>query len=577
MCKRCKFKFKEPLGKIITCNVVAFNDKDGFCILHSKNENKDPKMFEDAFKFKFDKQEKEEDEINFNSVTFVIPIDFSNKSFEKKIIFQNCKFLSEVNFSGCEFKGEVNFSDSIFEKEVYITTFQPKEKINEIKYTTFYEYTNFQKVTFNGFVNFTNARFEKEVDFNSSKFNDITYFCVTKFNSKADFNSIEYQGEFDFKEARFEKEADFNSSKFNNEIEFFHTTFNGETRFNSIKFKENINFQSTTFNNEINFSNSIFQKEAIFEKTNFLGNVINFSHAEFKDKVNFIDIETLAHTSFDFSNSSFYGRALFRGKEKRLFKNVEVDFSSVFVDSKAPIDFNSVDLSKWIFAHTNLREFRFSDVKFDEKDGRLSLYEKLKDDINESRKNNIFEKLYRELRCNYENQKDYFHAGDFYYWEREYKLKRLKNKEEHSKDGNEFILFLYKFFSGYGESVKNSLISLGFLWLYFAFVYMPSENNFIIYSFYSFINFYNFNFLYIFDTNFTFDFFYKPLVNLESFGKALLHSLQVMCFVRPFDESDKILQFNNNIWFLTAEVIQRIISPIFITLLILAIRQRVKR
>jgi len=531
---------------------------DDYCILHSKNENKNPKEFKDIF----DKlaglnglttnQKK-----HLNSVVFVISI---NLPFYRNILFENCTFTKKVDFIDKTFTEIISFKNCFFNEEFNFYN------------VTFNQQVDFSNSTFKKDVNFINCKFLKDVNFEYAIFNENVNFTNVAFNDKANFSVVKFIGKANFIKSIFNKStyfnlttftnnANFNETTFNIEVNFWETKFNVKANFTKVIFNKETDFWNATFNDKVDFIKTIFNKETDFWETIF-NDKADFSYSQFKDKVNFRDIKTKENSLFNFSHTFFKGRTLFWGQNEQIFKNIFVDFKNVSVEPKVLMAFRNVDLKKWNFAYTDVREFEFTDVEFDKKDARLIAYEtkeykNIKYNFLDDLKNcfrkqkiknnelitkcNVFEKLYRELRFNYENRKEYMYAGDFHYWEKE---NILKNPNTHW--GNKIILFLYKFFSGYSESVFLPILWLFVICIGFAFLYIYLGSFELIW---------------------------------ESFAKALIHSLQLITFTRNIENSNEILGFNNvtSPLFLFFEVIQRIISPIFLTLLILSIRQRLKR
>jgi hypothetical protein len=65
------------------------------------------------------------------------------------------------------------------------------------------------------------------------------------------------------------------------------------------------------------------------------------------------------------------------------------------------------------------------------------------------------ERLYRQLKQNYEDQRDYERASDFHYGEKE-----MRRRSPGTPRGLKALLWLYKVASGYGEHVLPPLLWL---------------------------------------------------------------------------------------------------------------------
>jgi hypothetical protein len=77
------------------------------------------------------------------------------------------------------------------------------------------------------------------------------------------------------------------------------------------------------------------------------------------------------------------------------------------------------------------------------------------------------EQLCRQLKRNYEEQRDYERAGDFHYGEKE-----MRRQNPETSRGHKTLLRLYRVISGYGERIWKPLVVAVGVWVLFALVYL---------------------------------------------------------------------------------------------------------
>ena len=186
-----------------------------------------------------------------------------------------------------------------------------------------------------------------------------------------------------------------------------------------------------------------------------------------------------------FKQSAFEGDVWFVGEniEARIFSGCEVVFEEVTYNSPSTIRFRYADLGRCRFLGTDLRRVDFMGVRWCERVGssewfnRQGLFEEI---ATEDRRGNPWaddrgakkkfagrgnkeaelrpwpeiERLYRELKVNYENRGDYPRAGDFHIGEKE------ARRQYESRCGMKVLLFLYRALSKYGERATPAALWL---------------------------------------------------------------------------------------------------------------------
>ncbi len=332
-----------------------------------------------------------------------------------------------------------------------------------------------------------------------------------------DFRHIHFCGTADFARCTFEA-ANFHGATFEKWADFLGATF-----------KESVSFTRATFN-EVSFIDATFNKEA------------NFRGATFNKRANF-------------SHCTFRGSALFEGSNQRaLVVGAEIDLRSVTLDPLDAVAFRNADLRRCRFLNTDVREIEFTSVEWCRKppmwwplcrkpptwlgDGKLPtwlggkgtvcVYDELCYEDPEKPWGRL-ERLYRELKQNYEDRRDYGRAGDFHFRE-----KQIRKCNPNTSPGHKLLLWLYWGVSGYGERIWPAVAWLVAIVFGCAALYLAAG------------------------------------IAPAGYGSALLYSAQTSFLIRPGGYVlTEIAQW--------VRLVQIVVSPILLGLIALAIRQRLKR
>lgn len=366
---------------------------------------------------------------------------------------------------------------------------------------------DFRHIHFCGTANFADRTFEEWTCFIGATF------------EKADFSRAEFRGPAEFGDATFAK-ATFLGAKFNQPADFYKATFEAAS-FEGAMF-ETAYFSKTTFG-EVDFHWATLKE-------------VDFSEATFCKRA-------------DFSYCTFRGGALFDGSsQSALFAGAEVDFRDVTLDPLNAVAFRNADLSRCRLLNTDAREMEFTSVAWCRKPSRwprgkgtVCVYDELADEDEDVEKAwGRLERLYRELKQNYEGRRDYGRAGDFHFREKE-----MRKHNSHTPLGHKVLLWLYKAVSGYGERIWPAVawlcgVVLGCAALYLVLGITPAGAP-------------------------------TPLVwSGNAYGSALLYSAQTSFFIEP----DGYALTEGAQW---TRLFQAVLSPILLGLIALAVRQRLKR
>lgn len=453
----------------------------GLCILHSMKPDKDKQAFANALA-----NHRQKEAENFAYFVFPESANFRKATFTHQGNFSQTRFLKGADFVEAKFHQGVDFTEAKFGEE-----------------------SLFVQVQFLGRrANFFGAEFINGVSFSGAKFGRGAIFASVKF----------VKGDIRFFMAEFVKGADFRS-----------TEFNGPTLFRGTKFHDGqVLFRGAAFIDGVDFSWAEFSNGAVFEETVFQGDKIDFKYGSFKGK-------------------SLFTSQREEGEENPIpiFSEVgEVNFKRVIIDPPDALTFIEADLTKCLFEDTDLQEVHFTGVQWPKVKRRIGVYD---EGFLKKRTSGPWEKvehLYRKLKKNYEEDRDYERAGHFHYGEKE-----MRRRNPETSIGLKVLLTLYWLFSGYGERCIRPLVWLGVLLVISTFGYL----NWGLWHLYSQWE----------GCRLTFR---SPWDWLQ----AAHYGLQVMALLKPADLVPMgVAKF--------IYTIQSILGPILIGLLALSVRQKLKR
>ena len=508
---------------------------------------------------------------DFSEAVFKGDAVFVAATFRRSANFRGTTFASHADFHQARFMGETSFSQCVFEGLAdFRATFSGEVRFIE---TAFRGFAFFRKSTFDGEAVFRRATFNGKADYWGTTFGYVADFRDTTFEAEAKFFTT-FQGEAKFSKATFAGVAAFREATFADRTYFRAATFAGVADFREATFADRTDFWEATFAGTANFRVAIFENE------------VHFSDATFAGRALFLNTRFMADTSF--SMAAFKVQALFasRSESDRLFaglhKDAVVNFTDITYDPENPPRFKYTDFSKCRFLGTDLLHLDFTGVQwctsvphvlwyrryglYEEVDNENAQGEKWTDATKDSIPSRFrtwasprgneqdhaegdtssvrpwaeIERMYRELKHNYEKQQDYPRAGDFHVGEKEARLRH------ETRWGMKTLLRVYRSVSIYGERATPAALWLTLLIIVSAVGYLtlgvtPGENA-------------------------------EPLSAgvLADWGRALLLSLESTFFpVQSAGFEVLGVRFLN--------VFQRIASPILIALLALALRQRVRR
>ncbi|WP_350291095.1 hypothetical protein [uncultured Croceitalea sp.] len=366
------------------------------------------------------------------------------------------KKQSSFKFSNCTFKEKFTASDSIFKSLIIIES--SSENSTKIKDCHFLDSLRLEKNFFYlfdlnnceiNFSSFSSTTFKGEsFGIFSSSFNKSTSFASSVFSSDVYITYSYFKDNVDFVDSKFFKSNDI-SSVFEKEANFAGAQFTGDSYFNS-KFYQLADFQDIKIKQQLVFSDSSFEGPMLFS------NLSIYSEA------------TLEFSKVKFSSS-----------EISLFQEIEIRGVLVFdhVVFSDMVQFLDCNFNRIIFQKSSIIKATFSSCIFPRSkfSNRIKLwnedyfYSESHLHIDEM---NTYEDIYRQLKLNHIQAKNWGVAGDAYRSEMYIKRKLLINRIIEGEFGlifNYIIMTIYGIFSGYQQSISKPIIWLIITWLGFAF------------------------------------------------------------------------------------------------------------
>ncbi len=306
-------------------------------------------------------------------------------------------------------------------------------------------------------------------------------FSDVKFDKGAIFKDTKLAGGVDFAETEFRGPGRFLNTKFIKDAAFYKTLFFERTTFSGAEINEGIRFLLTEFGirtfKEVTFDHAFIVGGCEFVKSIFHGEV-SFQSSVFKG-ITLIE-ETEFRENADFYGTEFNGKVYFKNigklaKKRTTLREEIVRGATEFIDIAPNITFSNVSLSPYstlFFENFDLGDCSFADTPaISEANFKKVLWlgngkpkrKHTRDEVLAERGSIHYEiaaEVYRRLRKNFEDRLSYADAGDFHIGEMH--MRRLGLRQKGWK--RFFILtwvflHLYRIFGGYGESLRNPIIS----------------------------------------------------------------------------------------------------------------------
>lgn len=227
-------------------------------------------------------------------------------------------------------------------------------------------------------------------------------------------------------------------------------TFKEKADFSFARFSGKIDFSHATFLEDVSFSGAEFDGDVFFSEAQFRGNA-DFTAALFKKNANFFRAVFQGRTSFISGKWNGEIVQIFSGTTERS----TIDFRDVIINPPDSLVFRDVDLRRCRFLGTDLRKVEIINADWCQiGDRHYAVYDEylLREDKTKDWPH--IESLYRQLKQNFEDRKDYDRAGEFHFGEKE-----MRRKNPRTSLGFWFLLCTYRLIGGYGESYIRPLLS----------------------------------------------------------------------------------------------------------------------
>jgi uncharacterized protein YjbI with pentapeptide repeats len=297
-------------------------------------------------------------------------------------------------------------------------------------------------------------------------FTDVTSFSHVTFHERTYFDRAKFLKYSDFALAQFKKGVSFAGVHFHDLVRFSHAIFEDKSQFKYCIFDYDVDFSRIQFYKGPNFRNAEFRRNTDFTRTNF-HEEIRFGKSNFSEKFStkFIEIN----------------RGL---NERENMPPPEFDFYNIIFPPS--VELINIDLTKTKFRLCDITKLRLIECTFVDQKHRLVLFDEVRefDRLEETeRRYSRASVLYRQLKSNFDNEKNWELAGKAYRSEM-HMLRKIFKKEFVQKKGcttATFDLLIYGFYgflSGFTQSyVRPLILLLASIFIIFPLCFYNLENN----------------------------------------------------------------------------------------------------
>ncbi|MEL6812748.1 MAG: hypothetical protein AAFP76_15575, partial [Bacteroidota bacterium] len=338
------------------------------------------------------------------------------------------KIISEnVSFSNCKFQGYVTFLGNILPDQ------------NQL----------FEELVFANNVSFKNCNFEDEFRLSSTKFLKRLNISECEFYGECLALSLVVVGDFNLSNCNFQGRVLFHGNTYRSKCYFSSNEFNNTAQFSLSHHHDIFNLHSTVFNNFVEFHSNIYH-----EWSTFVG-------IDFREETRFLD-ETFKNASFQRTKFS---------QKNNLFQGIKVpdgsNLSFVNIIFYSGTSFRNCDCFNIQFTDSDITDIKFSSCNWNLSD-RLITKDELSDLKTIKNRARILEPLYRQLKKNFDGQKNWELSGLAYISEMEMRKKRLSLENDYFYW---FIYWFYGYFGGYTQNIGKPLYRLFWLTTICTFAY----------------------------------------------------------------------------------------------------------
>jgi hypothetical protein len=419
---------------------------ENYCLFHLPTKKKDIAKFKEKFRARIKKVEdeiaaieelSEEKQIKakhnigyeFIYVWFPVEVNFNHYKFDAAINFMWATFSDTASFQSATFSSDASFLSATFSSGAYfnIAKFLSDASFHSAKFSAS---SSFYSAKFLDVVSFKSATFTKTAEFNSTTFSAEAYFNKAKFTEKTNFESTTLTKEVDFNSAVFSDEISFRSATFSAIANFTRTKFSksGTTSFHGANFEKDTLFDRARFRNNVSFHATVFSNDSdVFFRSAFFAKNADFQYCTAEGYVRFSNLRQGKENKFDFQEAAFEKAARVSFHTVRLFPNW----------------FVNVDARKFVFT-----DIDWQNLKYERRNKNIwAELENLKERGIKEQSKRLLEITSRQLGVNAEENNRYEEAAKFRYMAME--TRRLEELKE--KSFSRYLIWLYKWTSGYGE------------------------------------------------------------------------------------------------------------------------------
>lgn len=330
------------------CNglqLIEYKDGNRYCIFHLPTKEKNHDEFTSLCFAKIESLDRNliQIENNFHESQKAkaksrLILDFRFVWFPKDIYFLDKIFKIKVDFSNAYFSSDVAFNKSIFHADTRFIETQFKESAS-FSGSKFLFSTNFLLASFY-YGEFISTTFSEnlETNFSLSTFEHSAAFDWTTFGD-VDFSSSIFGSGSSFKSAIFHKTAKFNEAHF---VESNRTFLLGDKTisikkkhtFSKATFEKDVFFDKAEFEEKVSFNSSIFGKDSdiLFRRTKF-SKYVDFRYATCDGYLRFEKLQLDESSCLDFHEAAF--------------------------ERSSRISFHTLKLSPFWFINVDSRKFHF--------------------------------------------------------------------------------------------------------------------------------------------------------------------------------------------------------------------------
>jgi len=392
--------------------------------------------------------------------------------------------------------------------------------------------------------------FPSNTNLNGISFKKIAIFKFAQFSNRIDFSEAEFADKADFGKARFGNKAKLFRTRFGDETNFTETYFGDDTNFGLAKFGKKTNFWQAKFGEGTNFSETTFDDETYFVRTEF-GYYLDFAYSRFNGEAIFQDIT--------------FG--------EKISDNI-INFTNIIFVKPNQVRFENVNLSSFSFVKSNIQDINFLDCEWIKIRKRHVLFDEIyysneilnNSDILEKANLGEIEQVYLWLQANFEKNKRYPEAGDFYIGAMEMRRRQIANNKNIVRRllrQNLFSLMaLYRYISLYGERYIRTFNWMLIVLFLFSGFYLIAGFDFPTATIPGSTNYEHINY----------DLFHKMDISelASDFKKSFMVSLCTLTF-------QKNVSFHLTTTSVLISIVETVISAILVSLFLLALRRRFRR